>query len=155
MFDMKITHKSFSFYTSKQNEHFERKKNLIVMKTRILRIYVNLSIYLWSWIVCVVEFLINKISIKKHAWRIFFKFVINMKSIFFHFYKFEYKTYFFDKFIFKKKKLRKRTHIKHFLKYDDTNIFFIWISNQKKIIRTRNVTFDEFIFYNVNDFDVF
>ena len=100
MFNMKITYEFFSFHTFEQNEHFERKKKFIAIKTRTFRIYVNFSIYLWSWIVRVVEFLINKISMKKYDWKIFFEFVIDMKLDFFHFHKFECKTYFFDKFIF-------------------------------------------------------
>ena len=123
--DLEITYEFFSSYISKQNEHFERKENLIAMKTRVFRIYVNFSTYLWSWIVRVVEFLMNKISMKKHDWKTFFEFVIDMKSNFFHFHKFECKAYFLDKFILKKKKFRKQAHVKHLLKYDDTNIFFI------------------------------
>ena len=80
--------------------------------------------------------------------------IIDMKSNFFHFYKFDCKIYSLNNIIFKKEKLKKRAHVDHFLKYDETNIYFIKIFNQRKVVRTRNVMFDETIYYNFADFDV-
>ena len=44
--EFEIIYKSFVSYISEQNEHFERKDDLIAMKTRTLRIHVNLFFYL-------------------------------------------------------------------------------------------------------------
>ena len=52
--------------------------------------------------------------------------------------------------IFWKKKMKVKTHIDFLVNYDSINIFLIWISNQRKIIRTRDITFDENSRYRFN-----
>ena len=152
--DLKITYELFALYTSEQNNHSERKENVLAMKTRTMRIQANFSKYLWSWIARVVDFIMNKTLMKKHSWKISFERVINNKFNIFHLHKFECRAYFFDKSIFKKNKLRERAHIEYLLKYDDSNIYFIWISNQQKVIRTKDVIFDESIYYDSSEIDV-
>ena len=44
--NLEITYEFSSFYTFKQNEHFEQKENFIAIKTRVFRIHVNLFTYL-------------------------------------------------------------------------------------------------------------
>ena len=144
--DLKIIYKSFASYISKQNDYFERKERVLAMKARIMRIQIDFSIYLWSWIVCIVDFIMSKILMKKHSWKISFEKITNIKFNLSHLNKFEFRVYSFDKSISKKNKLRKRTHIEYFLKYDDSNIYFISIFNQRKVIRSKNVIFDESIY---------
>ena len=38
--------------------------------------------------------------------------------------------------------------------YISTNIFKIWIPIKQKVIRTRNVTFDDSVFYNPKELDL-
>ena len=71
--EFEIIFESAASYTSEQNKYFERKDDFIAMKTRIFRIYVNLFFYFWFWIVRVVEFLMNRTSMKKHEWNFFLK----------------------------------------------------------------------------------
>ena len=105
--ELEIIYESSASYIFEQNKHFERKNDFIAMKTRTFRIYVNLFFYLWFWIVRVVEFLMNRISMKNHEWKISFEIIIDIKSNFFHFYKFNCKIYSFNNIIFKKKSLKK------------------------------------------------
>ena len=65
--------------TFAQNEHIERKKSILLIKEKALRLEINLSIYLWSWIVRIAEYIMNKILMKKHEWKIFFEVVIESK----------------------------------------------------------------------------
>jgi len=45
-------------------------------------------------------------------------------------------------------KTRPRTHIGYLVSYDASNIYRIWIPSKSKVIRTRDVSFDEGEFYN-------
>ena len=45
-------------------------------------------------------------------------------------------------------KLAPRAHIGYLVGYDSTNIFRIYIPNQKKVIRTRDVKFNEQLLYD-------
>ena len=53
------------------------------------------------------------------------------------------KAYSVDKAISKREKMRSRTYVDFLVKYDSTNIYLIWIFSQRKVIKTRDVTFDE------------
>ena len=50
--------------------------------------------------------------------------------------------------------MKSKTHIDFFVKYNNTNIFLIWISSQRKIIQTRNVTFNENFQYKLNEINL-
>lgn len=52
-------------------------------------------------------------------------------------------------------KLQPRAHSGYLLGYDSTNIFKIWIPSRKKIIRTRDVTFNDQQFYDPHELDLF
>jgi hypothetical protein len=67
------------------------------------------------------------------------------------------KAYVLDKTILKRHRLMKldpRAYISYLVSYDSTNIFRIWIPSFKKVIRTRDVTFDNDTFYHPSDLDV-
>jgi hypothetical protein len=53
----------------------------------------------------------------------------------------------------KKDKLQPRAHIGYLVGYDSTNIFRIWIPSLERVIRTRDVIFDEETLYNPADID--
>ena len=55
----------------------------------------------------------------------------------------------------KKQKLSERAHIGYLIGYDSSNIFRIWIPSINKIIRIRDVVFDEISFYNLNNADLY
>lgn len=60
-------------------------------------------------------------------------------------------TYSLNYLIPRRKKLELRAFIGYLVGYESTNIFRIWIPNQKKVIVTRDVTFDELKIYNPAD----
>ena len=66
IFEMKIIYESFALYISKQNDYLERKEEILSMKTGIMQIWINFSKYLWSWIVRVVDFIMNRTFMKNH-----------------------------------------------------------------------------------------
>jgi hypothetical protein len=64
------------------------------------------------------------------------------------------KTYTLDKRIKRGDKLAPRASIGHLVGYDSTNIYRIWIPSLHKVIRTRDVTFDETSFYDPKGQDI-
>ena len=50
--------------------------------------------------------------------------------------------------------MRFRVHISFLIEYDSINIFNIWISNLHKVIKTRDVIFDENNFYKLSQIDL-
>jgi len=65
-----------------------------------------------------------------------------------------YKTYTLDKRVKKGDKLGPRATIGYLVGYDSTNIYRIWIPSLHKVIRTRDVTFDETSFYDPKGQDI-
>ena len=96
----------------------------------------------------------NKTSFKKHNWKTSFEMIIDKKSNLIHIIQYEAKTYSLNKNISRKEKMKSKTHLDFLIKYNSINIFFIWVFNQRKVIRTRNVTFDENVRYRFNEIDL-
>lgn len=139
----RISTKSSTPNTSAQNGHFERKKRILAMKSKAIHIEDNLSFDLWSEIIFAVDYLVNKTLMKKHAWKIFYELIIDNFSNLNHLHLYDCKTYSLNKHIFRKVKMQIKTHIGHLIEYDVKNIFRIWILNQRKIIKIKNVMFDD------------
>ena len=55
----------FASNTSIQNNYIEWKKSILLVKRRTMKIQIDLSVYLWSWIIQIVEYFMNKTFIKK------------------------------------------------------------------------------------------
>ena len=140
--------------TSTQNDHIERLNAILLTKSRIMRLETNLSVYLWSWINEIVDYLMNRTFFKKHNWKTSFEMITDKKSNLIHIVRYEAKAYFLNKDISRKKKMRSKTHLDFLIEYDNINIFLIWISSQRKIIRTRNVTFNENLSYRFNEINL-
>ena len=136
--------------TSAQNEHIERKKDVLLTKAKVMKIKVSLSTYLWSWIIRIAEYIMNKTLMKKHEWKTSFEVITEKKFNLIHLVQFEAKAYSIDKHISRKKKMRVKAYIDFFVNYESINIFNIWIFNQHKIIKMRDVIFDENNFYKFN-----
>ena len=71
-----------------------------------------------------------------------------------HLHVYGCKAYALNKQTSKKEKLKERAHIGHLVGYDARNIFRIWIPSQRKVIRTRDVIFDDSTRYDPHDIDV-
>jgi hypothetical protein len=64
---------------------------------------------------------------------------------------YNYRAYSLIYKILKKQKLRPRAQINYLIKYNLSNIFRIWVPQNKKIIETRDVTFNKSMKYDFND----
>lgn len=124
------------------------------MKARALRLGAGLPENLWPWIIQTAGYLMNRTPMKKHAWKTPHEMILATKPNLAHLRKFGCKAYSLDKKVIKSRKLMPRAHIGHLVGYDSTNIFLIWIPSQHKVIRTRDVMFDEKSFYDKGEVDL-
>ena len=140
--------------TQTQNGHAERKGAILTIKTRAFRIDVGLPHYFWNEIIKTAAYIANRTSMVKHRWKIFYELMTNKSFNLNHLHIYDCKTYFLNKKIFKTLKLQKRAHINHLIEYEIRNIFRIWILSQRKMIRTKNVLFNDDSIYDVEDIDL-
>ena len=96
----------------------------------------------------------NRTFMKKHEWKTSFEVVIKKKFNLAHLIQFEAKTYSNDKHILRKKKMQAKAYINFFVNYESINIFNIWVFSQHKIIKMRDVIFDENYFYKFNQINL-
>src|SRR5439155_17231628 len=64
------------------------------------------------------------------------------------------RAYPLDHKIPKSHKLEPRAHIGYMVGYDSTNIYRIWIPSHEEVVRTRDVTFNEKLFYDPKELDL-
>lgn len=152
-FDQYIAQKGITYEpsapdTPAQNGHSERKGGVLAMKARAMRIEAGLPLYLWNEIIRTAGYITNRTPMQKHQWKTPFELAVGSAPNLSHLRKIGCKAYTLDKHIPRKEKLQERAHIGHLIGYDSTNIFRVWIPSQRKVIRTRDVIFDETSLYN-------
>ena len=123
------------------------------MRTRSMRIDAGLSEYLWHEFIKTTRYMANCTSMQKPNWKIFFEMLLGIAFNLSYLHKIGCKAYALDKNVPCKQKFKEQAHIDHFVGYDSTNIFRIWILSQRKIICTKDVLFDENFFYNASKSD--
>ncbi|KAG6995781.1 hypothetical protein G7Y79_00042g078860 [Physcia stellaris] len=149
-----ITSEPSAVDTPAQNGHSERLGGILLTKSRAMRLEANLPVYLWPWVNETAGYIMNRTPSKKHGWKTPFEMVTGKKPNLAHIVQYGAKAYPLDKDIPKKEKMRAKAHIGFLVGYDSTNIFLIWIPSQRKVIRTRDVTFNEDSRYRPNELDL-
>jgi hypothetical protein len=149
-----ISFEPFAPDSLKQNGHFERKGGILAMKARVMRIDAGLLNHLWPEIIRTTDYIANRTLMKKHQWKTSYELVLRQAPNLNNLHLYECKVYALNKHISKKAKLQERAHIDHLIDYEARNIFRIWISSQRKVIRTRDVIFDENSKYDSSDVDL-
>lgn len=109
--------------------------------------------YLWPWIILAAAYIMNVTPKKKLGWKTPFQIVTKAFPYLGHLRVYGCKAYALNKHIPKLEKLRPRAHVGFLVGYDSTNIYLIWIPSRRKVIRTRDVTFDEIAFYHPGEID--
>ena len=152
--ELGITHEATAPYTPAQNGHAERQGGVLAMKARALRIEAQLPAYLWNEAIRTAAYIANGTPMRKHDWKTPFEKVTNLAPSLSHLKAYGCKAYAHIYNIPKKSKVDERAHIGHLVGYDSTNIFRIWIPSKKKVIRTRDVMFNERKFYDPSEPDL-
>ncbi len=93
-------------------------------------------------------------STRSLDWLTFIKILIDERSKLFHFQSYDCRVYSLKHIIARKTKMKSRAMIDHLVRYDSTNVFRVWVSNKMRVIRTRDVLFDFYSFYDSCVFDI-
>lgn len=149
-----ITTERSSPDTPEQNGAAERSGGVIIRKARCLRIAANLPANLWPEIVKATGYLNNRTPKRSRGWKTPYEALLEQKPNLAHLHAYGCKAYPLNKDIPRKQKMLPRAHIGYLVGYESTNIYRIWIPSLEKVVRTRDVTFDEQQFYDPADLDI-
>jgi hypothetical protein len=149
-----ITLETSAPYTPEQNGSAEHSGGVIILRARAMRVHANLPEDLWPEIVPAAAYVLNRTPNKQLGWKTpleVLQQLVNMpnpRPSIAHLHVYGARAYPLNHKIPKSEKLKPRAHIGYLVGYDSTNIFQIWVPSKKRVIRTRDVTFDETLFYD-------
>jgi hypothetical protein len=149
----KIITKRFVSYTSSQNDKIERSEEILMIRTKTMRIKTNLSANMWSKMFKSVDYLNNQTLKRALIWKTLFETLTEKKSNLSHLQSYDCRVYFLKNIILWKSLLKSKAFIDYLVKYEFTNIFRIWIFNRMRIIRIKDVLFDKTLFYDLAKLD--
>ncbi|KAF4310846.1 Integrase catalytic core [Botryosphaeria dothidea] len=130
-------------YTPAQNGHAERTGQSIIVKARAMRIGANLPEHLWPETVLAATYIHNRIPSKVLKWKTPFELAHGIKPNVAHMRVYGCKAYALSKTIPRSNKLQERALVGYLVGYDSTNIYRIWYPPGDRIIRSRDVSFNE------------
>jgi Reverse transcriptase (RNA-dependent DNA polymerase) len=140
--------------TPAQNGAAERSGGVIITKARSMRIAASLPSDLWPEIVKTAGYLNNRTPKRQLDWKTPFEALTKQKPCLSHLHVYGCRAYALDKHIPRKEKLWPRAHIGYLMGYESTNVYRIWVPSQEQVIRTRDVTFNETLFYDSSELDL-
>jgi hypothetical protein len=125
-----------------------------------MRVHARLPEDLWPEIVPAAAYILNRTLNRQLDWKIPLEVLHQLTKIphsppsIVHLRVYRARAYSLIHKIPKTEKLKPRAHIGYLVGYDSMNIFRIWIPSKKQVVRTRDVTFNETLFYNPNTPDI-
>jgi hypothetical protein len=140
--------------TQAQNGAAERSGGVLIIKARCMRIAARLPKSMWPEIVKAAGYLNNRTPKRQLNWRTPYEALNDKKPDLSHLHVYGCRAYPLDKGLPKSRKLLPRAHIGYFVGYDSTNVYRIWVPSRERVIRTRDVTFDEELFYEHGELDL-
>jgi len=140
--------------TLAQNGGSERSGRVLVTKGRTMRIEAKLPANLWPETLKGAGYIENRTPIRKLGWKTPYEAVLKRKPRGAHMHVYGTRAYALDHHIPRKNKLDPRAYIGHLVGYDSTNIYRIWIPSRMKVIRTRDVTFNNNLLYDPTSLDI-
>jgi hypothetical protein len=149
-----IIRESSAPHTQSQNGAAESAGKLLTRIARTLRIHARLPANLWPENVKCAAYLLNMWPTRRLGWRTPFEAVTSRKPDLAHLQVYGCRAYPLRYNVAKLDKLEPRAHIGYLVGYDSSNIFRVWIPSKKKVIRTRDVTFDGSRFYHPGEADL-
>src|SRR4051794_35747490 len=130
-------------YTPAQNGQAERAGRTISTVARCLRIYANLPLNIWPETAKTAGYLLNRAPTRQLGWKTPFEALHGRKPDLSHLHIYGCKSFYLLHKIPRKDKLLPRAHIGYLVGYDSTNIFRIWRPDKSRVIRVRDVKFDD------------
>jgi hypothetical protein len=135
-------------YTPAQNGKTERSGGVLTMKSRALRIQATLSCELWPEFYKAAGYLNNRTSKRSLDWLTPIEILIGERPKLSHFQPYGCRAYPLRHIIARKAKMEPRAMIGHLVGYDSINVFRVWVPSKMRVIRTRDVLFDPYSFYD-------
>lgn len=143
-------------YTPDQNGAAERSGGVIIKAGRTLLIESRFPGYMWPEAISAAGYLLNRTPRQKYSWKSplerlqAYLGITDPQPKVQHIRIYGCRAYPLIQNQLKLNKLGPRTSIGYLVGWDSTNIFRIWIPTLQKVIRTRDVTFDEQHKYDPN-----
>lgn len=141
-------------YSAEQNGGVERSGGIIVVKTRSFIIGANLPSRLWNEAFNAATYIKNRTPHHQLDWKTPFEVIFKNKPTYAHMHPYGCRAYALEHKIPRRQKMQPRAHIGYLVGYDSRNIYRIWIPSKKRVVRTRDVTFDHKSFWSADDLDI-
>jgi hypothetical protein len=136
--------------TPAQNGAAERAGGIIIERARALKIRSNLPGHLSIEIIKYAMEILNRTPTEALGWKSPYEVVFGNKPDLSHFHSYGCKAFVLNKKIPRAEKLQSRAFIGYLVGIDSRNIYRIWLPRQNKIVRTRDVVFQEDEFYKAD-----
>ena len=143
--------------TQEQNRGSKRAGRTVVTKGRAIRVDANIPIDLQPECIKTAGYLANRTPVRSNFQKSLYEIVIGEKPKHSHLHPLRCKAYVLNHDLPKRErrnKLYPRTHIGYLVGYNSTNIQQIWIPSKSRVIRTRDVTFDDNSIYSLFELDI-
>ena len=134
-----------------QQPKIERSGRLLTIKARALIIGANMPSDLWPEAYLTACYIANRTPTKRHAWKTPFELFIKSIPSIAYLHPFGCRAYPLIYNISRLQKMSPRAQIGYLIGYDSTNIYRIWIPTSNKVIRIRDVKFNDALFYDPSD----
>jgi hypothetical protein len=149
-------------YVKEQNGGAERSGGVVMQKSRAIQIAAHLPDDLWPEPTKTAGYLLNRLPTRRLEWKTpLEKLYTDLKMLnpqpnIAHIRVYGCRAYPLipNEKIPRTQKLAPRAHIGYLVGYESTNIFRVWVPSKKKVIKTRDVTFNEQLFYNPTEIDL-
>jgi hypothetical protein len=145
-------------YTPAQNGSAERSGGVIEIKARCICNEANLPWDLWPECVMTAGYLLNRTPTKQLNWKTPIETVRSLlgkpwKDELSHLRVFGCRAYPWIPTVAKGDKMHPRAQIGYLVGYESRNIFRVWIPDKWEVIATRDVTFNENVFFDPNQIE--
>ena len=141
-------------YTPEQNGGLERSGGIIVIKARSFIIGANLPTNLWNEAFITATYIKNRTPHRSLGWKTPYEMIHKIQPTYAHMHPYGCRAYVLENKIPHKLKMLPRAHIGYLVGYNSRNIYRIWIPSKKRVIRTRDVTFDHDSYWAPDDLDI-
>ena len=132
----------------------ERAGRMLTVKARAMMIEANMPEDMWPEAFNTAAYIANRTPTERLKWKTPFEMFASQKPMIGHMHPFGCRAYAMDLKIPKLNKMRPRAQIGYLMGYDSTNIFRIWMPSKGRVIRTRDVRFDDSRLYHPTDIDL-
>ena len=132
----------------------ERAGRLLTEKARSMMVEAGLPDELWNEAYMAAGYTGNRTPTKRFDWKTPFEMFTRSKPGLAHMHPFGCRAYVVQHKIPKLEKMQPRAVLGYLVGYDSTNIFRVWMPSKERVIRTRDVRFDDYGMYDPHEVEV-